>query len=124
MDFQHMAMSCRDKEEINGFYIDVLGFELEKSFEINNELSARIFHIDKSADVFLLKNGNVRLEVFLNREDQQPTYRHICISVNEREKIVEYARQKNYTVERIERDKFDLIFIRDNSGNIFEVKQA
>lgn len=63
------------------------------------------------------------LEVFVNSEIQKLGFGHICISMKNRESLVEKAVQSAYKCIRIKRNTADLIFIKDNCGNLFELKE-
>ena len=63
------------------------------------------------------------LEVFVNSEQQKLGFGHICISVKNRESLAEKSVQCAYNCIRIKRNTKDLIFIKDNCGNQFELKE-
>jgi catechol 2,3-dioxygenase-like lactoylglutathione lyase family enzyme len=48
---------------------------------------------------------------------------HLCISVENREKLIKEVQDRGYETIIIERKQPDLVFIKDKSGNIFEIKQ-
>ncbi|MBC8486375.1 MAG: hypothetical protein H8D45_10090, partial [Bacteroidetes bacterium] len=48
---------------------------------------------------------------------------HICLAIKDRETLITKAEAQNYECIRRKRDIFDLIFIKDKSGNIFEIKE-
>jgi len=50
-------------------------------------------------------------------------FQHICILVDDREALLKKAINKTYDFTRIEREDFDLVFVRDKCGNIFEIKE-
>ncbi|MCD6346279.1 MAG: hypothetical protein J7L96_02540, partial [Bacteroidales bacterium] len=74
-------------------------------------------------EVFLYKNDNLVLELFIHQEITTRGFAHICLEMADREKIVKKGEQTGYPITRIHRkDKPDILFIRDKAGNIFELK--
>lgn len=123
MKLEHVALTVTSYNEIEQFYHEILGMREIKRFTLNKALSMDIFSIEKETAVFQLQKDTLLLEIFLTPERRDPGFNHICISINNREEIVNKATQYSYKCLRIKREYSDLIFITDNSGNIFEVKQ-
>lgn len=123
MKLEHIALSISDPEEVRNFYQDILGMTEVKAFTLKKSLAKNIFGLDEEASVFLLQKDNLFLEVFIRQEANKRSFNHICLTVNDRETLFRKAKQKDYECIRIERDTYDLIFIKDRSGNIFEIKE-
>jgi catechol 2,3-dioxygenase-like lactoylglutathione lyase family enzyme len=123
MKLEHIAIAVTNPSEIEIFYKGLLGMEEVRSFILNEKLSQKIFSIPKETPVTLLQKDDLVLEIFLLDEPLKKGYNHICIAVDEREKLVKAAARKKFEVAKIERELSDLIFIKDHSGNIFEVKE-
>ncbi|MCK4880451.1 MAG: VOC family protein [Bacteroidales bacterium] len=124
MKLEHVALTVTDYNEIEQFYHEILGLREIKRFTLNRALSRDIFGIEKETAVFQLQKDKLLLEIFLTPDKRDSGFNHICISINNREEIVKKATQHSYKCLRLERENSDLIFITDNSGNIFEVKQS
>ena len=123
MKFEHVAITVSEKIEIEQFYQEILGMREIKSFTLDKKLSMDIFGIEKETAVFQLKKDKLLLEIFLTPKKYDPGFNHICISTDNREEIVKKATRHSYKCLCLKREISDLIFITDNSGNIFEVKQ-
>lgn len=123
MKLNHIALSIEHPEDIDHFYSNILGMSKDRSFKLNSELAGRIFKIKRDTDVFLMRNQDVVLEIFLFPENKIKSFHHICISLKNRDEVVRKAIKNKYQVICIERDRLDLIFIKDKSGNIFEIKE-
>ena len=123
MKLEHIAISVSDSAEIKDFYQDLLGMSEVRTFILNKELADRIFGITQESLVFLMQKNNLILEIFMSSGKKNQNFNHICISVKDREILVEKAVDNSYECIRIERDKSDLIFIKDKSGNVFEIKE-
>ena len=123
MKLSHIALNIESKEELVDFYQNILEFNLEYQFELNSDFATKFFGITKQADVFLYKNEDLQLELFINTANKNIGFSHICIEVLDREIIAEKSAKAGYPVLRIERtDRPDVLFVKDKSGNIFELK--
>ena len=123
MKLEHIALTISGAKEIQDFYVNVPGLREIKNFVLKNEIAQEIFNINKDITVFLLQKDDLYFEIFVSNEKLKQGFNHICISVKDREKLVEKSEAQNYKCIRIEREFSDLIFIKDKSGNIFEVKE-
>ena len=120
---QHIGLNILDKSEIENFYKEILGFQIVREFQINIELSQKIFGVGKDASAFLVQKDNLKLELFLNDVSKQPHFGHICLEVPQRDDICHLAQQKGYLVIRKQRQHSDLVFLQDGYGNLFELKE-
>lgn len=119
----HIGLNIQGKEELVDFYQNILGFHLEHRFDIKLSLATNIFGIRKQVEVFLYSNENMQLELFVYPKKTKLFFTHICIEVTDREIIAKKCEHAGYKVTRIKRnDKPDILFIRDKTGNIFELK--
>ena len=124
MKLEHIAITVSEPVDIKDFYLDILGMKEVKNFVLNKVLAYKIFGINKETSVFLLQKEDIYLEVFVTPEQKKQNFEHICLAVNDRETLVKNSLKQNYECIRIERDLFDLVFIKDKSGNIFEIKES
>jgi len=123
MNLEHIALTITDRKEIEIFYQKILGFSEVRSFILQEDLAREIFGIEQETRVYHLQNDSLLMELFLMPERFEHFYNHICISIPNREEIVYKADQYAYECIRIRRQNSDMIFIKDRSGNIFEIKQ-
>ena len=123
MKLEHIALSISDYKEIEKFYMNILGMKQIKNFVLRKELSATIFEINEEITVFLLQKDRVVFEIFITTEYRKQAFDHVCISIKNREGLINKAMVNGYKVIRIDRELFDLIFIKDKDGNIFEIKE-
>jgi catechol 2,3-dioxygenase-like lactoylglutathione lyase family enzyme len=123
MKLNHIAITITDISEIEGFYKNLLGMKDVRSFEITKDKVIEIFGVEQEITAYQLQKDDLVFEVFVLPKPFEKAFNHICISVPDREGLIVKARQNNYDVIRIKRDHFDLIFVKDKSGNIFEIKQ-
>lgn len=123
MNLEHIALTIADHKEIKKFYQEILGFAEIRSFILQKELAMEIFGIKKETNVFHIQKDDLLLELFLMPERFEHVYNHLCISVPNREAMVKKAIKDGYECIRVSRQHFDMIFLKDKSGNVFEVKQ-
>lgn len=123
MKLEHIALTINNHDEIIDFYHNVLEMKTVKAFTLNSDLSSTIFNIVKGVHVYQLKKDNLMLEIFVSPVKISHGYNHICISVTNREIIMQNAVKLKYEVIKIERSYGDLVFIKDNTGNVFEIKE-
>lgn len=121
---KHIGINISQPEEIAGFYTDILGMSIMRSFYLSEELSSLIFNLPAPVEVFLLQKEDVVFEIFLANVQFMAGFAHVCISVENRDKVWQKAKIKNYDLLRIEREKSDLVFLKDRTGNIFEIKES
>jgi len=123
MKLHHLALSIQNAIEIQHFYVNLLGFKLIREFTISAEWASKIFHINKSIQTFYLEGHGLALELFIDENKKQANFNHWCLSFPNREEFIAKVEEQNSTIIRIPRDAHDLIFIKDSSGNIFEIKE-
>ena len=124
MKLEHIALNITDSKEIMGFYQNILGMVEIKNFKLEKGLAKQFFGISKEISVYLMQKDDLFLELFINTESHNHGFNHICIKVENREAIVSKAKDNSYKCIRRKRKYFDQIFISDNSGNIFEIKEV
>ena len=123
MKLEHIALSVSDHKEIEKFYMNILGMKQIKNFVLRKDLAAKIFGINEEINVFLLQKDKVVFEIFITPEYRKQAFEHICISIKNRKGFINKSMLNGYKVIRIEREFFDLIFVKDKDGNIFEIKE-
>jgi len=123
MKLEHIALTISEPADIKDFYLDILGMKEVKNFVLNKVLTNKIFGINNETSIFLLQKDDISLEIFILPGQSKHSFEHICFAVRDRETLVENSIKQNYECIRIERDLFDLVFIKDRSGNIFEIKE-
>ncbi|MCF7859508.1 MAG: hypothetical protein K9N07_09360, partial [Candidatus Cloacimonetes bacterium] len=69
------------------------------------------------------KKDNIFLEIFISPQGIVNKYNHVCLSYSNRKDLISQAKEKKYKIRIIPREDFDLVFVYDKSGNIFEIKE-
>ena len=120
---QHIALNYNNGENAKIFFTKILGIPLIKSSELSNDLSKLIFHIDEKVIMEYYDNGSARFEIFISNEQRGKTYNHICIEI--KDKTFFYAKCKEYGLNQfiVNKGDVELLFVRDFSDNLFEIKE-
>lgn len=123
MELKHIGLAISEINEITDFYIEILGMKQARTFVLKKNIAKAIFGCDIDTPVFLMQKDNFFLEIFIAPLASPKKFAHLCLSVENRELIFAKAEAKGFQCNRIKRKPHDLIFIRDGSGNIFEIKE-
>ncbi|WP_114240633.1 VOC family protein [Dyella sp. C9] len=125
----HGGISVPDIEASIAWYRDMLGFEVEKRFDID-KIPAR---------VAMLRRGELRLELFevpgaapLPEDRRHPDRdvhthgnKHVAFAVRDVEPMAAELRARGADIVFVMRASFGAnIFIRDNAGNLLEFVEA
>jgi len=117
----HVALECESQQAAETFFTKVLGIPKVKSSVLPRELSASIFQIDKPVPMETYDNGAVRFEVFLLAEPHPPIFVHIGIEIDDKPAFIARCQAVGLFPFVIEKEGKQLLFVRDFSGNLFEV---
>lgn len=112
-----------DPQEVVDFYEGILGLKKEREFNLDRNLAAEIFGIHQETPVFQLRDESLMMELFVRPVPFEPDFQHICLSFENREEIIDRVNENGYECIRLERTYSDLVFIKDRSGNMFEIKE-
>ncbi len=125
MNIKHIGININTLEDIERFYAGLLGFKTEYKFMLDASLSERVFGINRGCEVYYLSNGTIEVELFYSKEKVQSGYAHICFETDDTGRLTEKARKAGFLhLYRERKEKEPLIFLKDLSGNIFEIKKS
>lgn len=124
MKLNHIALNINKEKDLVNFYQDILGLQLEYQYKLSPELSMNFFEIDGVHSAYMYKKDNVFFELFVYPGNVKPGVAHVCLEIPNRERLITLCMKNGYKVKIIKREnKADLLFIKDNSGNSFEIKE-
>ena len=123
MTYNHLGLTISESSDIRNFYQNILGMELQRNFILNRFLAKTIFGMEKELEVYSGKIGDLELELFITDQEISKTCNHICLSVSERDKFIGKIRENGYECIVLKREMSDLVFVKDKSGNLFEIKE-
>jgi catechol 2,3-dioxygenase-like lactoylglutathione lyase family enzyme len=119
---QHVAVECSDQQSADRFFTTILGIPKIKDTMLSKELSAAIFGISNNVPIEIYDNGKTRFEVFINTTSREPTYDHICIEVGNKSDFITQCKQQGLDPFFVEKEGKQLLFVRDFSENLYEIK--
>ncbi len=122
-EINHVAFVYSDKEKADAFFSKILGLELKKTFTLTPDLAYQIFGIKQKVTAFSYENKNTRFEVFINDKKPEYTYEHTCIVIDNKNEFIKRCKQHGLNPFVAEKDGKEYLFLRDFSGNLFEIKE-
>ena len=120
---RHIALTVNDPEEIDNFYKEVLLFSTKHSFSLSREVTRQIFNTEGPVNVYLMGNNDTELEIFISSQRERKVFSHICLTYRNAEIIYNNAVQSGYNCIVKNSQGSHTYFIRDKSGNMFEIKE-
>ena len=121
--FHHVAFHCNDKDKALFFYQDILGLDLVKTFSLSRELTNDIFGLNEPVDVIAFQNDGIYIEIFFISSPNIASCHHVGLIVEDLEEFIDFCRNNDVVTYSVKKEQKPLWFIKDFSGNIFEIKQ-
>jgi hypothetical protein len=118
----HVAVECASELHADCFFTTILRIPKVKNTMLSKELSAAIFKIDKSVSFNTYDDGKTRFEVFINPDRNEQIYVHTCIEVDNKNDFISRCKDQGLDPFFINKDGKELLFVRDLSGNLYEIK--
>ncbi len=127
MNIVHYALYIGKYEYAERIFKELFGLEKGAEFELNDIMSEKIFQTRGiNRGIIYKTDNNGILEVFTGNACIEPNkVNHVCFTLKNREKLVKKAKEMGFDVNIIPREsKEDVIFIKDDHGNNYEIKEA
>lgn len=123
ISLNHVGLQCLERKKAEIFFTKVLQIPKIRTFEVSEELSEAIFGIKNSVEIDVYDNGKTKFEVFITKKMKDFFYEHVCLEVDNKKEFIK--RCKKYGIEPllVRKEGKDLLFIRDFSDNLYEVKE-
>jgi catechol 2,3-dioxygenase-like lactoylglutathione lyase family enzyme len=122
----HIGLCSRAAESADRFYGGVLSLEFLGTKSVPAELARSLFGIDREVPIRNYSNGRLYVEIFLI-EDADPAAApppaHVCLETDDLTCLLERCRDFGVPVSRASKGDSWVTFIRDDDGNLFEVKE-
>lgn len=121
MKFIHAGLQV-NKQDLKPFYVEILGFSENFSFNLQSELAEQIFEAHSTIEVFNLIKSDIQLELFVTDKKHKPGFNHLCLLESDLSSVKEKAQQLGYKfIVRQKPDK-ETVFLYDSMENMFELK--
>jgi catechol 2,3-dioxygenase-like lactoylglutathione lyase family enzyme len=126
MQLKHVALVSSSEDKSDRFFTKLLGLEKVSSKTIPSTLVNQIFNIDTELTIINYANDNIVFEIFIDNQKraEKNKIEHICIQVENLETFLERCRSMEIDVLQVPKGDTRLTFIKDDDGNLFEVKSA
>ena len=118
----HIALQYINRKEAKIFFTDILGIPKTRSFTLSAQLSEEVFGIEKTVDIDVFDNGNVIFEIFITDDKSKSSFSHICIEIENREEFIKSCKKNGLKPYIIPKGEKQLLFVRDFSDNLYEIK--
>jgi hypothetical protein len=119
--YKHIGLQVIE-EDIDSFYIDILGFEPIRTIQLSEEESKDIFDINRKVSILYGSCRGLDMELFVSDLPRIPTYNHICIQTMFPQDMLSAAIFKGYKTFSRRKNGSKTVFISDSNHNVFEVK--
>jgi catechol 2,3-dioxygenase-like lactoylglutathione lyase family enzyme len=119
---QHVALEYSHKETADLFFTEILGMEKVKTTPLPRVLSFSIFGIDTDVEMVVYANESSRFEVFLHAKRKEHSFDHIGLKVPDKDEFVARCKKHGLKPFVIQKNEKQLLFVRDFSGNLFEIQ--
>ena len=126
MRIMHIGVVCRSERNADLFYGKILGLARQELKTIPVSIVKPLFGCDSPLPAINYVGTELRVEVFLANHPAEPACRlsHTCIDVENVKALTEKAALHGLTVQRIPNGDGWVVFLDDNDGNRFEIKEA
>ncbi|HDM67245.1 MAG TPA: VOC family protein [Thermoplasmatales archaeon] len=121
----HIALQRGDRERAIVFFTKLLGYKLVKTSRLPVHLSREIFDIEDEPEVLFFTNEeDTSFEVFITKHGVTQDFSHVCLVVPDLELFCRRCRDLGLRPFFVEKNGKQLVFVRDEDGNLFEIKQS
>ena len=125
MKLEHVAIAFNSEVDSENFFVNFLEFKKVREFSVKPDLNEKFFGINKEQKVIRYENDSVAMEVFITNDKTKSMdlFTHMCIEVQDRDKLVEKAKLMNIKYIKVPREKKGYyLFLKDSFGNLYEIK--
>lgn len=119
----HVALQNSDRKQAEIFYKKILNLQFNKTFSLSKELSNQIFKIYEEVTVDVYCNEESYFEIFITKTKNQIGFNHICIKIEDKKDLIKRCKKYNIDPLFVKKGEKTLLFIRDFSDNLFEIKE-
>lgn len=119
----HCALVYPDNTHADIFFTKILNLSKVKSFTLSKDLTIAIFGRAEQISITVYENEYCRFEVFFHPVKNTSLYEHVCIEVDDFTTFFDRCRQYGLEPFTVEKEGKKLVFVRDFSGYLFEIKE-
>ena len=120
---KHIGLQYNDRESARIFFKEILGLNFKKSFLLSKDLTKEIFEIAEDVTIDVYENDDSYFEVFITNDTVNNKFDHICIEVESKTQLIDKCKKHGIEPIVVKKNEKTLLFIRDFSNNLYEIKQ-
>ncbi|MEW5761415.1 MAG: VOC family protein [Candidatus Thermoplasmatota archaeon] len=120
----HIGLQYPDKDKAEIFFSKILGLPKIRDFTISAELGETIFGMKKNIDVAVYGNDKIKFEIFFTKDKIRYIYEHLCWVAPNKEEFISCCKSNGIDPIIVKKGDKDLLFIRDFSGYLYEIKEG
>ena len=126
MKLRHVALICRSEEKADWFYQRLLGLKKLERKTLSAELSQILFNINDPLTVLHYVSDALHFEIFILDGHGAPIspIAHVCLEVSDLDAFLKQCKTMNIPLLRAPKGNDWITFIRDDDGNLFEIKET
>ena len=121
---RHVALTCCSEKNSDRFYKNLLGLEKSEPKILGRPLSKAIFNVDAELLMINYRGEQVHFEIFITDQSESRLKQigHVCLEVEDLNGFLNECQQLEIEIIQVPKGDRTLTFIRDDDGNLFEIK--
>ena len=125
MILRHVALVCSSEKNSDRFFKNLLGLEKSKPKILARPLSKAIFNVDAELLMINYRGEKIHFEIFIADQsvNRLKQIGHVCLEVQDLNAFLKQCHHLEIEVMQVPKGDRTLTFIRDDDGNLFEIKQ-
>ena len=125
MRLMHVGLVSSSEDRADRFFAGVLGLAKTRRSELSAELADRLFGVDAGCEIVYYESGDLEIEVFLTRSPATAGSQigHLCLEVASRPELLARCAEMGVAVREAPKGDYLVVFIEDEDGNLFEIKE-
>lgn len=126
MKLIHIGIVSSSEERADRFFGELLGLEKTRRSNLPQDLAIQLFGIEDGCEMIYYAGRNALFEVFLSQHGEPAGRKigHTCIEVPNRADFLQRCQEMGLGVREAPKGDNLVVFVEDEDGNLFEVKDA
>ena len=124
MILRHVALICSSEKNSDRFFKNLFGLEKSTQKTLPPSLSRTIFNVDGELQIINYTSEDIHFEIFIADDSERIVnpIAHVCIEIDDLETFLKKCAELDVNVCQIPKNNRTLTFVRDDDGNLFEIK--
>ncbi len=126
-NLEHIAIAANNEDDSDNFFIELLGLEKTRSFNVSADLMEKFFGVSKEQKILRYEKDSLSFEVFITNDGSKAhdRFTHSCLLTENRDDFVKKASSMGYATIKVPRKEGVgyYLFIKDFFQNLYEIKE-